>query len=55
MGSSHTGEGEQTTTDSNVVPLSRDWLGPRDELVPFGPPEPEEPPASAPTAAPAAA
>jgi hypothetical protein len=22
---------------SNVVPLPRDWLGPRDELVPFGP------------------
>ena len=22
--------------DSNVVPLLRDWLGPQDELVPFG-------------------
>jgi len=51
MGSSETGEGQQTTTDSNVVPLPRDWLGPRDELVPIGPPEPEEPPGSAPTAA----
>ena len=26
----------QTGTISNVVPFPRDWLGPRDELVPFG-------------------
>jgi hypothetical protein len=26
----------QTGTMSNVVPFPRDWLGPRDELVPFG-------------------
>lgn len=24
-------------TDSNVVPFPRDWLGPREELIPFGP------------------
>ena len=59
MGNSHTGEGEKTTSDSNVVRLPRDWLGPRDQLVPFGlsepddpfsASEPDEPSASAPTA-----
>jgi hypothetical protein len=28
---------EEGTPESNVVRLPRDWLGPRDELVPFGP------------------
>ncbi|MFL5829064.1 MAG: hypothetical protein ACJ76X_04035 [Solirubrobacteraceae bacterium] len=30
-------ETEEGTTTSNVVRLPRDWLGPREELVPFGP------------------
>ena len=32
--------------EDNVVPLPRDWLGPREELVPFGPsagPDPSQP------------
>lgn len=28
--------GEEPGTTSNVVPFPRDWLGPREELVPFG-------------------
>ena len=28
--------GEEPGTHSNVVPFPRDWLGPREELVPFG-------------------
>src|SRR5262249_52906004 len=24
-------------TNNNVVPFPRDWLGPREELIPFGP------------------
>jgi hypothetical protein len=28
--------GEQPGTTNNVVPFPRDWLGPREELVPFG-------------------
>ena len=29
--------GKQGRPKDNVVPLPRDWLGPREELVPFGP------------------
>ena len=29
--------GEETRSDGDVVPFPRDWLGPREELVPFGP------------------
>jgi hypothetical protein len=43
IGSSHTGEGEQVATDNNVVRLPRDWLGPREDLIPFGPNEVDEP------------
>ena len=35
MGSNQTGSGNGS--DDNVVRFPRDWLGPRDELVPFGP------------------
>ena len=28
--------GEQPGTNNNVVPFPRDWLGPREELIPFG-------------------
>jgi len=28
--------GEEPGTTSNVVPFPRDWLGPREELIPFG-------------------
>src|ERR1022692_3040421 len=28
--------GRDARTESNVVPFPRDWLGPREELVPFG-------------------
>ena len=28
--------GTEVSLESNVVPLPRDWLGPREELVPFG-------------------
>ena len=28
--------GEQPGTTNNVVPFPRDWLGPREELIPFG-------------------
>jgi hypothetical protein len=35
MGSNQAGKG--SGSDDNVVRLPRDWLGPRDELVPFGP------------------
>lgn len=42
MGSSHTGEGETVATDDNVVRLPRDWLGPREHLVPFGSAEPSD-------------
>jgi hypothetical protein len=45
-----TGEGGQELgTKSNVVPFPRDWLGPREELIPFGPSardEPRVPPAA---------
>ena len=37
----------QTGTVSNVVPFPRDWLGPRDELVPFGRDAAEKPDADA--------
>jgi hypothetical protein len=37
----------RTGTMSNVVPFPRDWLGPRDELVPFGRDAAEEPGADA--------
>ncbi len=40
-GSEHQGRAEQP---DNVVRLPRDWLGPRDELVPFGPRASEPPP-----------
>jgi hypothetical protein len=33
-------------SDDNVVRLPRDWLGPRDELVPFGPSAAPKPPGS---------
>ena len=33
---------EQPQPEANVVPFPRDWLGPRDELVPFGPAAPNE-------------
>lgn len=36
MGSPHSDEGGIGGTDGNVVRLPRDWLGPRDELIPFG-------------------
>ena len=29
--------GQEPGTNSNVVPFPRDWLGPREELIPFGP------------------
>ncbi len=29
--------GRESLADNNVVRLPRDWLGPRDELIPFGP------------------
>lgn len=41
--------GRELGTHSNVVPFPRDWLGPRDELIPFGPSardEPRVPPAA---------
>ena len=28
--------GEEPGTNNNVVPFPRDWLGPREELIPFG-------------------
>ena len=28
--------GEEPGTTNNVVPFPRDWLGPREELIPFG-------------------
>lgn len=40
----------QSGTVSNVVPFPRDWLGPRDELVPFGRDAAEAPEADAETA-----
>jgi hypothetical protein len=40
----------ETRTVSNVVPFPRDWLGPRDELVPFGRRAPAEPEAGEETA-----
>ena len=48
----HTESGEQEARPrTNVVRLPRDWLGPRDELVPFGPrassEDAEEPPPTA--------
>jgi hypothetical protein len=48
----HTEAGEQEARPrANVVRLPRDWLGPREELVPFGPrassEDAEEPPPSA--------
>ncbi len=45
----HTGVGgKEPRSDSNVVRLPRDWLGPREELVPIGrTAEPEEPLAAA--------
>jgi hypothetical protein len=50
----HGDEGtSEAHAESNVIRLPRDWLGPRDELVPFGPPaEPSdvEGPAAVPTA-----
>lgn len=33
----HTEGGREVLADSNVVRLPRDWLGPREELIPFGP------------------
>jgi hypothetical protein len=29
--------GQEPGTNNNVVPFPRDWLGPREELIPFGP------------------
>jgi hypothetical protein len=43
-GTPHTEDAEQGTT-SNVVRLPRDWLGPREDLVPFGSAESDEAPA----------
>ena len=37
---------EGTATESNVVRLPRDWLGPREELIPFGPRARQSSPAS---------
>jgi uncharacterized membrane protein YgcG len=36
--------GAKAGGQGNVVPFPRDWLGPREELVPFGKPEPAEVP-----------
>jgi hypothetical protein len=41
--------GQELGTKSNVVPFPRDWLGPREELIPFGPSagdKPRVPPAA---------
>jgi hypothetical protein len=48
----HTGHGGDTTSgDDNIVRLPRDWLGPRDELVPIAAdPDPGDP-LNSPTAA----
>lgn len=39
---------DAAASESNVVRIRRDWFGPREELVPFGPSAPEDPPASQP-------
>lgn len=49
--------GKDAAGNANVVPFPRDWIGPREELIPFGPragraqaDEPQAPPAALPQA-----
>jgi hypothetical protein len=43
-GTDHTSGDDAAASESNVVRIPRDWFGPREELVPFGPSDPEDPP-----------
>lgn len=46
---SHDADPRTDATASNVVRLPRDWLGPREELIPFGPRASESPAAPSPS------